>query len=106
MYLHVDHNKLGNDLHLLLSGFLKSREGVERHADLSAKLLDPKCSAKKSARFAIAASCAECVASVANTLHVVWQNGSPIQFSLEDGTCPYCQKTSGFHFGSLDGMHA
>lgn len=106
MYLHFDQNALARELNAVLSAFKTSSDGYERHKDLAGRLSDPRCSARKSAKFGIVANCANCLVSVGRAVNVVWENGIPVEVSLHDGTCPHCAGKSGFHFKSVENLHA
>lgn len=105
MYLHFDPDILLADFRDFLGAIAKTTLAHDKHGSLSRNLQNPN-GGRTSARFTMAANCVDCSVSHLKTVQTIWERGSPISISLEDGTCPRCQSKRGFHYASLKSMHA
>jgi rubrerythrin len=106
MYLHFDPDILKQDFEALLDSFRKVALGYDKHKTLAKRLRDPSKTERTQATITIIANCSDCDETVRRDLTTIWQLGSPIHVSLNDGTCPYCGSKKGFHYGSTHSLHA
>jgi hypothetical protein len=101
MKIHTDMQIVKADLEDFADALIAGVTGTSTHQANAKILRDPNGQNKKLAVFTIIANCAGCAKSITCAVNTIWHRGSPISIQLQDGACPACQSTSGFHHDNV-----
>ena len=106
MKIHTDMKIVKDDLIDFADALATGIMGTNTHQNAAKVLRDPNAENKTMAKFSIAANCANCAKSIICAVKTIWHRGSPISIQLDDGVCPECNSTAGFHHTEVRNLHS